>query len=245
MSDENIQSEDLGESRGLPRLCRALASRGRRFIRKIQISLSADRYATKENYVSAHPEVEWWEGHLNHTLFREAASGLVPLGNVVDLGCNHGANSILMARQGYDVTGVDLNAEALEVAGVLRDAEPAEVARRLRFVQSRLDVMPFPAGVFDGGFMIEVLEHIYPGDRPAIFAEILRVLKPGARLLLTTPFEHAYDDGMHHVDFFDQVKLRFVLEDLGLRVISVARDRRSDVHTPGGHDRLTALCERP
>lgn len=245
MTDDNVQSEDLGKRRLLPRLRRACAKRWRLFIRKIQIALSADRYATKENYVSAHPEVEWWEGHLNHTLFREAASGLVPLGKVVDLGCNHGANSILMARQGYDVTGVDLNAEALEVAGFLRDAEPVERARRLRFVHSRLEALPFPDGVFDGGFMIEVLEHIYPRDRPAIFAEVLRVLKPGARLLLTTPFEHAYDDGMHHVDFFDQVKLRFVLEDLGLRVISVERDRRPAVHTPGGHDRLTALCERP
>ncbi len=212
---------------------------------KIQIACSADSYAAKENYVTVHPEVSWWAVHLNNTLFGEAAAGLVPLGRIVDLGCNHGANSILLARLGYDVVGVDLNAKALEAARTSLHDESAEVAARVRFVNTRFDSMPFPDGRFDGAFMIDVIEHLYPRDRPAIFAEIRRVLKPGARLLLVTPYEHAYDDGVQHVDFFDQAKLRAVLEGVGLRVLSVERDRRRDDHTPEGHDRLNALCERP
>jgi len=123
--------------------------------------------------------------------------------------------------------------------------ESSEVSARLHFVQSRLDSPAFSDDGFVGAFMIDVLEHLYPRDRPAIFAEILRVMKPGARLLLVTPYEHAYDDGFYLVDLFDENKLRSVLDGLGLRVLSIVRDRRRDDHTPEGHDRLTALCERP
>ena len=227
------------------RLQRSVATRWRDWRRKIQIALSSDRYATKEDYIAVHPDVAWWAGHLNHVLFQEAAAGLVAVGKVLDLGCNHGANSILLARLGYDVTGVDLNAKAIEVAQASAKLESSEVCSRLHFVQSRLNSLAFPDNGFEGAFMIDVLEHLYPRDRPAIFAEILRVMKPGARMILVTPYEHAYDGGGYHVDFFDENKLCSVLDGLGLQVLSITRDRRRDDHTPEGHDRLTALCERP
>ena len=245
MKDEANWIESLWIFRFGGRLRRAVATRWRRWLRKIQIALSADRYAAKEDYINPQVAVEWWERHLNNTIFREVAAGPVPLGRVLDLGCNHGANSVLMAQQGYDVTGVDLNAAAIQVAKARLESVSAQIGGRLCFCQARLDVLPFPDGAFDGAFMIDVIEHLYPRDRGVIFKEILRVLKPGGRLLIVTPYEHAYDNCIQHVDFFDQAKLRSVLEGLGLRVLSVERDRRRDDHTPGGHDRLNALCERP
>ena len=93
--------------------------------------------------------------------------------------------------------------------------------------------------------MFDVIEHIYPKDREPMFAEIRRVLRPGARMMVCTPYEHAYDDGLQHVAFFDEASLRAVMEGLGFRVLSCTRDRRPDRHTPEGHDRLNALIEKP
>lgn len=45
--------------------------------------------------------------------------------------------------------------------------------------------LPFPDGTFDSVFAIEVMEHV-PEER-ALIEEMFRVLRPGGRLLLTTP----------------------------------------------------------
>ena len=46
--------------------------------------------------------------------------------------------------------------------------------------------IPFPSGTFDALFCSEVLEHIFTPDET--LQEINRVLKPGARALITVPF---------------------------------------------------------
>src|SRR5215471_15028097 len=57
---------------------------------------------------------------------------------------------------------------------------------------SRVDVyydgnhIPFPDKSFDALFCSEVLEHVFNPDD--VLTEIARVLKPGAKAILTTPF---------------------------------------------------------
>lgn len=209
--------------------------------RKTKVFFSSDKYSAKENYIAANPDLSWWEGHLNAELINEIKGELS--GPLADFGCNHGACSILLARQGFTVTGIDLNFQALQEARRLAKIENADVASRLNFVCSRFDALPMPDASFGGAIMFDVIEHIYEKDRPALFAEIKRVLRKGARFLVVTPYEHAYDDGVQHVAFFDEASLRQVLEGLGFRVLSIARDRRPDRHSPEGHDRLNALLE--
>jgi ubiquinone/menaquinone biosynthesis C-methylase UbiE len=47
--------------------------------------------------------------------------------------------------------------------------------------------LPFSDAAFDAITMVETLEHIYISDRPAALAECFRVLRPGGRLVLSTP----------------------------------------------------------
>ena len=212
-------------------------------LKKLKLAFSYDPYLIKESYITSHPYISWWENHLNHSLIQE----LQPIisGLIADFGCNHGACSILMARQGNKVIGLDINAEALKIANTLKNKETIEVQKKIDFVNSRLTNIPLADKTLDGAFMIDVLEHIYTKDRSNIFKEIKRVLKKRAKLFIVTPLNHAYDDGYQHVAFFNQESLREILRSDGFTIIKIAIDRRKDLHTPNGHNRINALVEIP
>ena len=83
-----------------------------------------------------------WSGHANASLVEEA--GELSPGRALDLGCGQGGDAIWLARQGWDVTGVDVSATALGVAE--RDAGAAGVEVRWE----RRDLAEsLPAGPFD------------------------------------------------------------------------------------------------
>ena len=57
--------------------------------------------------------------------------------------------------------------------------------------------MPFDDNSFDAVFCLETIEHLHDDDCAAIFAELLRVLRPGGFALYTTPNEE--DLEQHYV----------------------------------------------
>jgi SAM-dependent methyltransferase len=54
-------------------------------------------------------------------------------------------------------------------------------------VAGRAQAMPFDDASFDAVVAAEVLEHIPAGDREAALAEMLRVLRPGGRMIVSFP----------------------------------------------------------
>jgi ubiquinone/menaquinone biosynthesis C-methylase UbiE len=68
--------------------------------------------------------------------------------------------------------------------------------------------MPYPDHHFDTVLLISILEHLKPEDQPRAFAEIRRVLKPGAQVVYGVPIERplmvfmfrrlGYDIRAHH-----------------------------------------------
>ncbi|GIJ51576.1 methyltransferase [Virgisporangium aliadipatigenens] len=96
---------------------------------------------------------EHWEGHYSGTgrhwtgrpnpLLVSTVSDLPP-GRALDLGCGEGGDAVWLARQGWDVTAVDVSANALERTRAL--ASSAGVLVRT----SRHDLSSsFPAGEFE------------------------------------------------------------------------------------------------
>jgi len=81
-----------------------------------------------------------WSGNPNAALVREVA-GLTP-GTALDLGCGEGADAIWLARQGWQVTGVDVSDVALDRARQHADAAGV----RVEFVLDDLATSP---GEFD------------------------------------------------------------------------------------------------
>jgi len=93
-----------------------------------------------ERYASAG---QVWSGNPNTALVAEV-SGLAP-GRALDVGCGEGADAVWLARQGWDVTALDVSKVALERAE--RHARDAGV--EVRWLHSALAGAPVPAGAFD------------------------------------------------------------------------------------------------
>lgn len=119
-----------------------------------------------------------WSGDPNAALVREVA-GLRP-GTALDLGCGEGTDTIWLAQRGWQVTGTDISAVALDRAA--RHAEEAGVADAVEW--RRLDLaVSFPDGEFD---LVSAHYLHSPGDMPR--EEILRraasAVAPGGVLLI-------------------------------------------------------------
>ena len=109
------------------------------------------------------------------------------LGNVsgrtlLDFGCGSGENSLLLARRGARVIGVDISSALLSLAahrlalnGVGADAQ---------FVAGSAHDLPLPDASIDGVLGIAVLHHL---DLAASAREIHRVLKPGGLAIFQEP----------------------------------------------------------
>ncbi|MGH6898486.1 MAG: class I SAM-dependent methyltransferase [Geminicoccaceae bacterium] len=107
------------------------------------------------------------------------ALGLDTDQHVLDVGSGIGGASRYFAQaHGVRVTGIDLTPEYCRLA--VRFARSTGLADRLDYREGSVLAMPFEDGTFDAAYTQHVAMNI--ADKPALYAEIARVLKPGAGL---------------------------------------------------------------
>jgi SAM-dependent methyltransferase len=141
------------------------------------------------------------------------AMAALPVGDILDVGAGESPwREWLPAGARY--VGVDIdNADEFGMSQLSSDVQSYDGA-----------TMPFKDRKFDGGICVEVLEHA--SDPDALLGEIARVLKPGAPLLLTTPWSAR----RHHIPFdfhrFTRERLQQMLEDHGF--VDVVITERGD-----------------
>ncbi|MEM7122801.1 MAG: methyltransferase domain-containing protein [Pseudomonadota bacterium] len=101
--------------------------------------------------------------------------------DVLDLGCGIGGAALMLAGEfgAKHVTGVDIEADSVKRATAA--AEEAGLGGRVRFVHTAPGPLPVPDGAVDIVFTKDVICHV--ADKPALFADVFRVLKPGGRFL--------------------------------------------------------------
>jgi SAM-dependent methyltransferase len=104
---------------------------------------------------------------------------------VLDLACATGRRTLELSRRGFDVVGVDIRQELLEVAGgeaELLDLWPYFVEEDTRYLEFEREfdlVLSLGGGAF---------EHFdYEEENLRAFAAAARALRPGGRLLMQAP----------------------------------------------------------
>lgn len=97
--------------------------------------------------------------------------------HVLDVGCGLGGASRYIAnKQNNNVTGIDLAQEYIDTGNAL--CGWVGLSNKVALHQGSALDMPFEDESFDGGLMLHVGMNIE--DKAQLFAEIYRVLKPGA-----------------------------------------------------------------
>lgn len=103
-----------------------------------------------------------------------------PAGRGLDLGCGIGEYARAVAQGlGTQVVAVDASGPAVAVARRRGDADG-----RVTFLAGDAQRLPFADGTFDFAYTINMVHHLKRGEQRAALAEALRVLRPGAPLVV-------------------------------------------------------------
>lgn len=100
---------------------------------------------------------------------------------VLDVGCGGGILSEALAAAGADVVGIDLAPRVLDVARLHLHESGQKIDYREISVEALAQESP---GTFDAIACMELLEHV--PDPGSVIAACAALLKPGARLFLST-----------------------------------------------------------
>ena len=137
---------------------------------------------------------------------------------VLDVGCSEGILGVLLARRGIMVTGVDVDADALDFARQLLGKESDEVRARVELIEGDFTGTQPVTGLFDTVVMGELLD--YSDDPRPILDKGLKHLRPGGRLIVTTPFGvHPHEEkrpGFTLMGLIGLLKPRLGLESLSV-----------------------------
>lgn len=115
--------------------------------------------------------------HLKFDRIRDAIRGF---SRHLDIGCSAGT-FIGTLDDGHQSLGIDLAAAQIDYARQ-RHGGPNR-----RFDAVPAGPLPYDDGAFDAVTIIELIEHLPPDDNRVLLAEAARVLRPGGRLVVSTP----------------------------------------------------------
>ena len=121
-----------------------------------------------------------WEGEPRSELVQLVESGRLEPCRAVDLGCGSGANAVFLAEHGFEVTGVDFAASALEKAERLAGAHGV----RVRWVQDDLTDLRRLTGPFDLLVDYGALDDLGERDRDRYVEQVTPLARGGGLFLL-------------------------------------------------------------
>ena len=147
----------------------------------------------------------------------------------LDVGCGAGAFSLGAARRGYQTTGLSWDERNQKVAQERAALLKIDNANFPICDVRKLDQQKDLINKFDFVINFENIEHIL--DDKKLMIDLANCLKPGGRLLLTTPYFHylamtkedngpfnKVEDGAHVIRGYSKQMLMELCEKAGLKV---------------------------
>ncbi len=107
---------------------------------------------------------------------------------VLDYGCGMGHIMKCFIDKGINVWGVDMSTEAINAT--YKRCEGSAFFHGVKMFNG--DILPYETSYFDLVTCTECVEHILPEHMDLFLNELLRVLKPGGRILFTTNNEENF-----------------------------------------------------
>ena len=115
-------------------------------------------------------------------------------GEVLDLGCGSGRDSLYLIERGFGVTAVDGSGELCELASI----HIGQDVLQMQFSELDFDE------VFDGIWACASLLHTTPDEFEEIFGKVIKCLKPGGVLYMS--FKHGEFSGFRNGRYFNDFK---------------------------------------
>jgi SAM-dependent methyltransferase len=140
------------------------------------------------------------------SIFLREFADLLPEGQALDVATGGGRNAIFLAECGYEVTGIDISEEGLEIARAR--ATERGVADRTEFIQGDIEQYDFSPETYD----VIVVSYCYSLNA---LPDLKRALSPSGVLLYEHRL-HSPDDDSHRFRFHPNDLLRACLD---LRVV--------------------------
>lgn len=169
------------------------------------LTLTASLPFTGERFT---PEIKgaiWYEHWHRYCAALAPAAGK----RVLDAACGEGYGSWLLAGASRDVTGIDIDSDAIDHARVRYAARP-----NLRYVRGSCTSLPFADASFDVIVSFETIEHL--AEQEAMLDEFRRVLASAGALIISSPNKDVYSgesggDNHYHVRELTRAELESML----------------------------------
>lgn len=156
----------------------------------------AAEYAVIDYALVTASERRWW--NQAWCMYTELLRGGVAGKRVLVVGCGFGEDCIRLAKAGAHVHGFDLSPALLQVGRDLAKREGLDVDFR-QMPAERLD---YEDDFFDVILARDILHHV---EIPQAMNELVRVAKPGARILVNEVYTHSAIDRIRHSWFVREV----------------------------------------
>lgn len=138
----------------------------------------------KQAYDRWHEEIAVWQAEDNanspwHVMAKQHLQDIRDK-RVLEIGCGRGGFSKYLLEQGAHLTAADFSSAAIDLTRQLLRGVP-----HCETLVADIQAIPHPDNYFDVVVSLETLEHVPDPDKG--LAELIRVARPGGKIIVTTP----------------------------------------------------------
>lgn len=144
---------------------------------------------------------------------------------ILDVGCSYGEQSLMLAKCGFKVTGIDISKKLIKRLNEKSKKQKQECIG----IRGNIEKMPFKSNVFDAVIATEIFEHVKYYDKA--IGECYRVLKKEGRICVSVPTafsEHIFSK-LHpqwvknsgHINVFSEREICNILTAAGFKILRI------------------------